>query len=81
MIILAGSIAETVAAAAAIIVAAQSQAAATAAAAVQAGHGVACVHGADGGEAVAARAAPAKGVAAIDDAWRGGNKRERERGA
>lgn len=69
MIILAGSIAKAiVAAAAAIVVAAQTQAAATVASAVQAGHGIACVHWAHGGEAVAARATPSEGVAAIDDA-------------
>lgn len=77
MIILAGSIAKAVvAAAAAIVVAAQAQAAATAAAAVQAGHGIACMHRADGGETVAARATPSEGVAAIDDAC----KREEETG-
>lgn len=77
MIILAGSIAKAVvAAAAAIVVAAQAQAAATAAAAVQAGHGIACMHRAHGGETVAARATPSEGVAAIDDAC----KREEERG-
>lgn len=69
MIILAGSIAKAVvAAAAAIVVAAQTQAAATATAAVQAGHGIACMHRTHGRETVAARATPSEGVAAIDDA-------------
>lgn len=69
MIILAGCITKAiVAAAAAIVVAAQAQAAATAASAVQAGHGIACMHWAHGRETVAARATPSEGVAAIDDA-------------
>lgn len=67
MIILAGAGGEAIAAAAIVIVA-QPQTAAAAAGTVKTGHRITWMHGTNRREAVAARAAPAEGVAAIDDA-------------